>query len=454
MCNVLVRKVLDELNAKPFSEKVLPPLILATDLNCNGTVYTSQDLVKSNSTTGNIFRTYTSYNTLNTSITPTASSFTNENLHEYYIYLPRKYTGTLGVDELCDELDNKFGIRSMIVPPQWSTVTIEGIANENSNLYGNNKKHIFRYVTRGPTIIENVTSLKYPEADDIYDTSQGFYPVPAYMMREKHTNIISIVKQDLLLLGYEFKTYWRFNGIAWVEYPAVADGVAIFVQYRVKVTQPDSVETLIRKSCMGDLLYYGGMVIDRYRPQSPFCDNYMRSYCSLDENKNLDMCGCFKDEPTVLSLSETEDVALPVTCYGTNCSSKTSYKTFHMKQMKCSRMLCKQVVKGIDDAGENILTCNGQYFNHNGQVKLIKNYYNIAAATEEPAKLSSQYESKVSNDRLESTLPSQPVYVWICLAMAYLIILIFAIFYMFPPSFFTTVSETRSEDSEIPSKGS
>jgi hypothetical protein len=205
-------------------------------------------------------------------------------------------------------------------------------------------------------------------------------------------------------------------------------------QYRIHITQTESIENLIRKSCMGDVMYFGGQIIDRYLPQGPFCDAYMKNYCTSHINEEA--CACFKDEPDVLALSIERKVALPVVCYGVNCIMRNSYKTNDMKQIPCNRMLCKQEISGISDAGDNVITCNGKYFSHDGQVNLITNYYNKAAKSKVAAKVEATYDSKISNQRLESSVGKQPIYVWVCIAMTFLILTIFALFYLFPPSFF------------------
>lgn len=440
MCDVLVRKVLAELANKGNTEYVLPPIIFTTDLDCNGTVYTSHDFqTYSTSSIGdNITLCYYTYDTLQTTNTAIASAFTNQNLDGQSIYLPRRYSGDIEDNPKDFETTNLLVFRSIIIPPQYQTVEIEGTTSVNSTVLKNNGvRYKFRYNTKGPTTINNASSLKFQEMYDLAASSSSYTPLPYYYTSDVNTSIIGTVKRDLVKMGYETEGMYQNTYLVYVS--SVSDDTVVHLQYRINVTQAEDVETMIRKSCLGDLLYYGGIAMDRYTPHSPFCDQYMRNYCLTHVDE--DACGCFKDEASVIAKSELDKVALPVTCYGPNCSSKNSYKTLAMKQVPCSRMLCKQVIKGIKEAGENVITCNGQYFNHNGQVKLIGDYYNLAAMVGDPAKLSSEYESQVSNDRFESTMPPQPIYVWICLAMAFLIIMIFAMFYMFPPSFFTTVKE-------------
>ncbi len=442
MCDVLVRKVLAELANKGNTEYVLPPIIFTTDLDCNGTVYTSHDLQTQPTSNGDAIELcYYSYDLLQNTNTPIASALTSDNLDGQSIYLPRRYSGDIENNPKDFETSNLLTFKSILIPPQYQEIQLEGITSLNSTVIANNGvRNRFRYSTKGPTMISNASSLKYQDMYNLAVSSSSYVPLPSYYTSDLHSSIIGLVKRDLVKMGYQ-TVGGHWDDLYQNYISSTSDDTVIYFQYRINVTQPDDVETLIRKSCMGNLLYYGGIAIDRYKPQSPFCDQYMKHYCLTHVDE--DACGCFKDEASIIAKSEVDQVALPVTCYGPNCSSKNSYKTLAMKQVPCSRMLCKQVIKGIKEAGDNVITCNGQYFNHNGQVKLIGDYYNLAAQVGDPPKLSSEYVSQVSNDRLESTMPPQPIYAWICLAMAFLMIIIFAMFYMFPPSFFTTVQENE-----------
>ncbi len=438
MCDALVSSILTTLSDLPLNQYVLPPIVFTTDLDCNGTMYTSNDLVIKDTDTNkvSIGDNYTSYDNMST-IQPLA--FTNTDLYGKSLFLPRKYIRTLNTltnvyTTITDiKSINPYDFRSVIIPPQVSKVEIEGIIGlYYSDVFNNfDNQHRFRYTQSGPSIISNSTSLKYQELLDDKDVNASYLPMPAYYMSDRRSSMAGIYFRDLEKLGYNLNTF----GLGFLN-----SGV-LSMLHRMNIKETQNVETLIRRSCMGDLLYFGGKVIDRYVPQGPFCDAYMRNYCSTHQTEEA--CGCFRDEEAVLTMSETRNVALPVKCYGVHCASENSYKTLAMKQIPCNRMLCKQEINGIVDAGENVITCNGSYYSHDGQVKLLSEYYNAAAATEDPAKLEQNYESKVKSDRLESSFTAQPIYVWICLAMAYLIIIVFAIFYLFPPSFFRTVSSLQ-----------
>lgn len=434
-------RILTQLSELPLTDYKLPPIVFTTDLDCSGTVFTSKDLsVRVDDGLDDMAASYASYTTLNTAVTAVSSAFTTENVTGKSLYLPRMSTtntNTLtNVTTIYDEPApvNKFAFRSIIVPPQMKDIELEGkIGGLRYSGFNNTAHHRFKYKTKGPIVISNMSSLKYQEIYDYADPGMGWRMAPAYYMSDRKTSLGVVYYSDLDKIGYDMSLS-TFGQIF------ANERKYFHVHYRINVKESEPVETLIRKSCLGDLLYFGGKVIDRYLPQGPVCDTYMRNYCSITANVSAEVCGCFRDEASVLAKSILDNVALPVVCYGEHCATQNSYKTLAMKQLPCNRMLCKQEITGIKESGDNVVTCNGQYFSHGGQVKLLNEYYNVAAATEDPAKLAMSYESQVKNDRLESSFSSQPIYVWVCIAMAYLVMLIFALFYLFPPSFFKTLS--------------
>jgi hypothetical protein len=247
-----------------------------------------------------------------------------------------------------------------------------------------------------------------------------------------------------------WRLVWRWTDQnSQIDYDPVEMGFRLFV-YRKTIpgstTTIKPVESFIQESCMGmSTIQLGVYTVERYLPQSPFCDRYMTRYCAIATNKAADICACFKDLEKVKQDSKSVGVSLPVTCFGERCPRVNSYKTLDMKKMPCNTMLCRQIISSLGDSvdvvlssvGNNMVECNGEYFSSKGQLSIINQYYNDtvnstpvveALQTVEVIKV----ESTLSDDRLDSPLPAQPFWAWVLLAFAFVLAIVFAILYMFP----------------------
>jgi hypothetical protein len=432
MCDHVVRRVLQGLNDRPAVradgtyDAVLPSMLFTNDIDCNGGLYNENMLestgikaIRDDDGVGKSYDTYKSWIGRSVDSANLDIAYVNTNYHQKSYYLPR--------NSLEYRHEVVYAFNSMIFPPQCIEIEIEGYTGGITTDRGLR----LRRKMRGPTIIHNTRAVKY---DEMYKFgSTGYVPLPMYYSSSSQSSLLTLASDDLRKMDH-----YDANGTC-------------SVQHRINIVQAKDVEAMIRDSCMGDLLYYGGYLIERYVPQGPFCDGYMRQYCNRKVkeedtlNMDKDICSCFREEASMITKSITAKVELPVVCNGVDCMGKKSYKTLAMKQLPCRRMLCKQEIQGIREAGENVITCNGTYFHHDAQVRIIQEYYDKAAEMENMSKEEVVYESKVGNDRLESSLPAQPVYVWVCLGISYLLILIFSFIYLFPPSFFSLLEDKVNE---------
>lgn len=163
------------------------------------------------------------------------------------------------------------------------------------------------------------------------------------------------------------------NNATFVLYPGTANQLKNNVK-TVTVRQPvDATGTAITVQqwkldrCMGrkqDIV--GAEPLASYLPGSEECDAFMNSYClrNIDDSSNKQAradCACLIDEKTLRDTycepgntsdlcanRETLPSALPVTCFGKNCSNG-GYRWRRMMNQKCSITLCEQVITLLGD---------------------------------------------------------------------------------------------------------
>jgi len=480
MCDVLIRNVIDRINALDETDLTgsnlyLPPIMLFTDLNCSGGMYSVSNLVSSTNISysmgarlndsGNWLssieydRNLQSYRNLTTFIDDimTITPSNTESATRYY-YLPKKplqYTFKENKDKsktynvvLPDFFDTSKSVKSMIVPSQYSKIVLEGILGHYWVNIINNFKYVYNDARRmlkseyqAPFIGEDLTRFKPQYVTGV--NNQSWVPLASYYTEHWKTSLVTMQREDVWRYGYD------------TDETSPIDNTPVDIAFRLWVyrktipgstTTIKSAEDMIRESCMGlNTIQLGVYTIERYLPQSPFCDRYMTRYCAIDANKSIDACACFKDWDVVQQLSINTGVSLPVTCFGERCPRVNAYKTLDMKKMPCNTMLCRQIISSLGDSvnvvlpsvGNNMVQCNGEYFSSKGQLSIINQYYNDtvnstpvveALQTVEVTKV----ESSLSDDRLDSPLPAQPFWAWILLAFAFVLAIVFAILYMFP----------------------
>lgn len=167
--------------------------------------------------------------------------------------------------------------------------------------------------------------------------------------------------------------------------------------------------------CTGSPEFIGVYHLTRFQSQSKACDIFMADWC---KGRTSDDCACFSDLPIVEALSVKLKVNLPVTCFGTSCASKRSYKTTNMLSEPCNLTICSQIIStagtGIIDNTKDQVFCGGQFFKENGQLNPVSNV-------------------SVQTQPSSATHTSEPFYVWIMLGVAG-VFFITLVYLMFAPS--------------------
>jgi len=164
--------------------------------------------------------------------------------------------------------------------------------------------------------------------------------------------------------------------------------------------------------CMGHTGYIGPFSLNRYQPQSTRCDYFMTNqWCNTYIQNNE--CGCFADLPAIEAQSASLHVNLPVICFGSNCATKTTYKTNNMISQPCNLTICEQTIlssPNIINAGTDTVFCGGQFFNDTGVIPLPPPVSPLPAPSEPSS--------------------GTPFYVWIMLAVSAIlfVLLIFLLF--------------------------
>jgi len=105
----------------------------------------------------------------------------------------------------------------------------------------------------------------------------------------------------------------------------------------------------------------GAEALTSFVPGSEECDAYMTTYCNTPEFAYSKECACIVDEAklrrefcepgstaTVCADNTSLASALPVTCFGKNCSNG-GYRWQRMLRQKCTITLCEQVVNLLGD---------------------------------------------------------------------------------------------------------
>lgn len=127
----------------------------------------------------------------------------------------------------------------------------------------------------------------------------------------------------------------------------------------VNIVQMDST-TMWAAMCQGQMVpELGGVMIEAWRPQQPFCDRFMVHYCAdRTDATRADACACIWDAQDL----ETQRAAyggvhLPVLCFGTNCLDRRSYRTLAMLQDPCHVTVCQQIIQNT--AGTPMVSTGG-----------------------------------------------------------------------------------------------
>lgn len=104
----------------------------------------------------------------------------------------------------------------------------------------------------------------------------------------------------------------------------------------------------------------GAEMLTSYEPASTECDAIMTTYCNGPDGKGTAECACLADELTLEEKyclpgntspncqGQSLVSALPVTCFGRNCSAG-GYRWARMLNQKCTITLCQQIVTLLGD---------------------------------------------------------------------------------------------------------
>lgn len=142
----------------------------------------------------------------------------------------------------------------------------------------------------------------------------------------------------------------------------------------VEIKMKDNWNLDVRDMCMGQSHTIGGYPLERFLPASEQCDFFMTNqYCIGANLENDEVCGCFVELPSILALSESQGVDLPVLCFGQKCATQRTYKTSSILNKPCNMTLCEQVFNsstGILGNVDATIFCGGHFYDNKGSLAL------------------------------------------------------------------------------------
>ena len=143
-----------------------------------------------------------------------------------------------------------------------------------------------------------------------------------------------------------------------------------------KTQDKDSISWTDRKPflCTGEELIMGFSSVVSFQEGGNNCDVYMTRYCNSGDNvqkcsplgsteqyKGDPKCSCFHEQTCLQEEFDTQQVEVPVSCFGSQCSNGVGYQTSQMKQETCNAQVCSQFVELNGDdiylSGTLSITC-------------------------------------------------------------------------------------------------
>ncbi len=176
----------------------------------------------------------------------------------------------------------------------------------------------------------------------------------------------------------------------------------------------------LRYMCMGNTEYISIYSLNRFRPHTSRCDEFMENTFCKNTNLGLDECSCFRELPEIIERSSKAGVSLPVNCFGEDCVTKNSYKTLNMIQTPCNLTICTQTINQSNGSIVNVdnkVFCAGKFFNNVGTAD------NPVAAT--PTTTVQTVDKSSKNEF--------PFYIWIILGVS-AILFVVLVYLLFAPS--------------------